>query len=80
MAIKYKDFEKREQLRKDYIDKAIAEGGGATFLTAANEVFKGSVPPKPGVKYVFSYTIDSTNSNPETAVTYTGGCGLSQSE
>lgn len=69
MAIKYKDFEKREQLRKDYIDKAIDEGGGATFLTAANEVFKGI-----GGKYVFSYTIDSTNSNPETAVTYTGDC------
>ena len=31
MEIKYKDFEKREQLRKDYIDKAIDEGGGATF-------------------------------------------------
>lgn len=47
-------------------------GGGATFLTAANEVFKGIVPP--GGKYVFSYTIDSTNSNPETAVSYTGDC------
>ena len=89
MAIKYKDFEKREQLRKDYMDKAaeaaktqanaytdeqIDKGGGAAFLTAANEVFKGIVPPKPGGKYVFSYTIDSTNSNPETAVTYTGDC------
>ena len=64
MEIKYKDFEKREQLRKDYIDKTIEERGGAAFLTAANEVFKGI-----GGKYVFSYTIDSTNSNPETAVT-----------
>lgn len=56
------------------IKTEIDEGGGATFLTAANEVFKGIVPPKPGSKYVFSYTIDSTNSNPETAVTYTGDC------
>ena len=61
-----------KRIRK--IKTAIAEGGGATFLTAANEVFKGIVPPKPGGKYVFSYTIDSTNSNPETAVTYTGDC------
>lgn len=60
-----------KRIRK--IKTAIDEGGGATFLTAANEVFKGVVPPKPG-KYVFSYTIDSTNSNPETAVTYTGDC------
>lgn len=88
MAIKYKDFEKREQLRKEYIDKAAEaaktqanaytdeqiDASGATFLTAANEVFKGIIPPKPGGKYVFSYTIDSTNSNPETAVTYTGDC------
>lgn len=49
-------------------------GGGAAFLTATNEVFKGIDPPKPGGKYVFSYTIDSTNNNPETAVTYTGDC------
>ena len=61
-----------KRIRK--IKTAIDEGGGATFLTAANEVFKGIVPPKPGGKYVFSYTIDSTNSNPETAVTYTGDC------
>lgn len=61
-----------KRIRK--IKTAIDEGGGATFLTAANEVFKGVVPPKPGGKYVFSYTIDSTNSNPETAVTYTGDC------
>lgn len=57
-----------KRIRK--IKTAIDEGGGATFLTAANEVFKG----KPVGKYVFSYTIDSTNSNPETAVTYTGDC------
>ena len=56
-----------KRIRK--IKTAIDEGGGATFLTAANEVFKGI-----GGKYVFSYTIDSTNSNPETAVTYTGDC------
>ena len=61
-----------KRIRK--IKTAIDEGGGATFLTAANEVFNGIVPPKPGGKYVFSYTIDSTNSNPETAVTYTGDC------
>ena len=61
-----------KRIRK--IKTAIDEGGGATFLTAANEVFKGIVPPKPSGKYVFSYTIDSTNSNPETAVTYTGDC------
>ena len=61
-----------KRIRK--IKTAIDEGGGATFLTAANEVFKGIVPPKPGGKYVFSYTIDSTKSNPETAVTYTGDC------
>lgn len=61
-----------KRIRK--IKTAIDEGGGATFLTAANEVFKGVVPPKPSGKYVFSYTIDSTNSNPETAVTYTGDC------
>lgn len=61
-----------KRIRK--IKTAIDEGGGAAFLTAANEVFKGIVPPKPGGKYVFSYTIDSTNSNPETAVTYTGDC------
>lgn len=61
-----------KRIRK--IKTAIDEGGGATFLTAANEVFKGIVPPKPGGKYVFRYTIDSTNSNPETAVTYTGDC------
>ena len=57
-----------KRIRK--IKTAIDEGGGAAFLTAANEVFKA----KPGGKYVFSYTIDSTNSNPETAVTYTGDC------
>ena len=56
-----------KRIRK--IKTAIDEGCGATFLTAANEVFKGI-----GGKYVFSYTIDSTNSNPETAVTYTGDC------
>lgn len=56
-----------KRIRK--IKTAIDEGGGAAFLTAANEVFKGK-----GGKYVFSYTIDSTNSNPETAVTYTGDC------
>ena len=56
-----------KRIRK--IKTSIDEGGGATFLTAANEVFKGI-----GGKYVFSYTIDSTNSNPETAVTYTGDC------
>lgn len=61
-----------KRIRK--IKTAIDEGGGATFLTAANEVFKGTVPPKPSGKYVFSYTIDSTNSNSETAVTYTGDC------
>ena len=61
-----------KRIRK--IKTEIDEGGGAAFLTAANEVFKGIVPPKPGGKYVFSYTIDSTNSNPETAVTYTGDC------
>ena len=61
-----------KRIRK--IKTAIDEGGGATFLTAANEVFNGIVPPKPSGKYVFSYTIDSTNSNPETAVTYTGDC------
>ena len=61
-----------KRIRK--IKTAIDEGGGATFLKAANEVFKGIVPPKPSGKYVFSYTIDSTNSNPETAVTYTGDC------
>ena len=60
-----------KRIRK--IKTAIDEGGGATFLTAANEVFNGIVPPKPG-RHVFSYTIDSTNSNPETAVTYTGDC------
>ncbi len=56
------------------IKTAIDEGGGATFLTAANEVFKGIVPPKPGGKYVYGFTIDSTNSNPQTAVTYIGDC------
>ena len=61
-----------KRIRK--IKTAIDEGGGATFLTAANEVFKGIVPPKPGGKYVFSYTIDSTKSSPTEAVTYTGDC------
>lgn len=61
-----------KRIRK--IKTAIDEGGGATFLTAANEVFKGIVPPKPSGKYVFSYTIDSTKSSPTEAVTYTGDC------
>ena len=56
-----------KRIRK--IKTAIDEGGGATFLTAANEVFKGI-----GGKYVFSYTIDSTKSSPTEAVTYTGDC------
>ena len=60
-----------KRIRK--IKTAIDEGGGATFLTAANEVFKGIVPPKPG-KHVFSYTIDSTKSSPTEAVSYTGDC------
>lgn len=61
-----------KRIRK--IKTAIDEGGGATFLTAANEVFNGIVPPKPSGKYVFSYTIDSTKSSPTEAVTYTGDC------
>lgn len=61
-----------KRIRK--IKTAIDEGGGATFLMAANEVFNGIVPPKPSGKYVFSYTIDSTKSSPTEAVTYTGDC------
>lgn len=49
MAIKYKDFEKREQLRKDYIDKA-AEAAKTQANTYTDEKIKNiPAPPAPDI-------------------------------
>lgn len=49
MAIKYKDFEKREQLRKDYIDKAAEEAKTQANAYTDEQIRNIPAPPAPDI-------------------------------
>ena len=49
MAIKYKDFEKREQLRKDYIDKAAEAAKTQANAYTDEQIRNIPAPPAPDI-------------------------------